>query len=150
MWELKINGIVSLLFAVCLLSVVPVTTNAQDAPYNESDLDFTRRITARIESIEAQTAQLENVVVRSWNPEKTESESAAADSDEHGRIKVKLDALKEKSNSQRIRLDTHAAASRTENRPARLNREAIEANVSQMERELAALKRDMEVREISR
>ena len=103
------------------------TAIAQGAQRNESDLDFTRRMTARIESIEAQTVQLQ--------------------SDEHGRTKVELDALMEQSKSVRTRLDTHSAASRTENRPAKLNREAIEATVSQMELDLMALRKDVDSRE---
>ena len=142
--------IFAMLLAIAVLLPATNTAIAQGAQHNESDLDFTRRLTARIEEVEAQTTQLEKVVVRGWNPTNKESATAAVSSDEQGRIKVPLAALTEQSNSQRIRLDTHAAASRTENRPARLNREGIEASVSQMERDLAALKKDMDKRETTR
>ena len=102
--------ILTVLLASTVLLSATNTAIAQGAQHNESDLDFTRRMIARIESIKAQTAQLQ--------------------SNEHGQVKLKLDALMEQSKSVRIRLHTHAAASRSENRPARMNREAIEASVS--------------------
>lgn len=168
MWNLRTG--VTVLIATCVLSVTPQMAMAQGAQYRETDLEFTRRMTARIENIEAQTAQLEKVVVRGWNPtkkevvrESTESTAkehvllgrqvqtpTAADNDEYGRIKVKLNALQEQSHAQRTRLESHATADRAGNRRIKLNREAIEARLSQMERDLTKLKTNMRKLETAR
>lgn len=160
MWKSLISvTIASVLLAAASLTL-PDTAWAQGAQHNETDLDFSKRMTARLERVEKQTEKLLELAARKkdYSAERATSSSARTTQDEFGltgsqnrmthptggddyqRVKLKLRSLRRKAEKERDKLATvQGSKSRTEE----LDREAIEKNVARMESDVVDLDRQI-------
>ncbi len=161
----KVRLLISYLLVIAMVfSVVPEIARAQGAQHNESDLDFTRRMIKRTDAVLAETRKLEKVIVRGWNDEKKRSSveqkkpmpqtkehillarqagtTSATDPDRYGKVKVKFNWLQEQAQAERKRLQAHEATHTVQSRGSNRQRQSTEAKVRQLERDLAALKKE--------
>jgi len=160
MWTISIGRILALsLLAAGSLST-PATAIAQGAQYNESDLDFSQDMAARLERVEKQAAQLEEVAVRYRDYERerattggaistqdsefgargSQSRMSSAGLDQYERIKLKLRSVQRKAKKEREKL---ASVQGSRSKPDELDRDAIESSVKRMERDVENLEKEL-------
>lgn len=151
-------------FAFVLLAAASLTLPdaacAQGAQHNETDLDFAKRMTARLERVEKQTEKLLELATRKndYSTERATSSSARTTQDEFGltgsqdrmthatggndyqRVKLKLRSLQRKAGKEREKL---ATVQGSKSRSEELDREAIEKDVARMESDVVDLDRQI-------
>ncbi|MDH3613267.1 MAG: hypothetical protein OES10_08285 [Gammaproteobacteria bacterium] len=161
-WTMWTSPTVGTLIACLLLAgyaVGPEVAIAQDAQLNETDLEFSKRMTQRVKNLQARIDQLEKVVgsggPRSTSePTRTPGTSSQDDflrgpqartaggsgSDQYRRMEMKLNSLNKKAEAERKRLQ---APQGSQSKSKKLDRESIESKVRRMERDLEGLERDL-------
>ena len=164
----------SILAVVCLaaLGIAPDSSATDDgraaadaggdpeaAQYNETDLEFSKRMTRQVERLQTQIEQLEETLERnrfqmqdrsartpspsSQDEFLRQSRSGARSGsvgDDYGRFKRRLSSLHKKAEKERKRLQ---APQGSQSRMQELDRESIEKNVKKVENGLADLQRDL-------
>jgi hypothetical protein len=161
MWKSSVAGFLILGLLTAGSLATPGTAVAQGAQYNETDLEFSRRMIARVESVEARAKKLE----KSLNPESGLSMNRSTQPgtdrtrDEYGQprrddpfssrdstgtsdrlIKSKLRTLQSKATTEHKKL---TAVQGSKSKPEELDRESIESRVARMERDIADVEKDL-------
>lgn len=160
MWKLSIATVLILGLLAAASFTVPGNAFAQDAQYNESDLDFAQRMMARLDRIDAQADKLEEMAGRkkdSFSEQSNRSQTTSMQQDDFGRsgaqsrissvgtdeyqrTKLELRSIQRKAKKEREKL---TVVQGSKSRPEDLDREEIESNVARMERDLEYVDRDL-------
>lgn len=160
MWKASIGRILALgLLATGSLSA-PATAIAQGTQYNETDLEFSQDMAARLERVEKQAEKLEEVAVRYRDYQREQATTAGAISaqdddfgargsqsrvssaglDKYEHIKLKLRSVQRKAKKEREKI---ASVQGSKNRPDELDRDSIESSVKRMERDIEDLEKEL-------
>lgn len=133
--------------------------DAAAAQHNETDLEFSKRMTRRVEQLQLQIGQLEETLERNRfqmqdRSARTPSPSSQDDflresrsgarsgtvGDDYGRFKRRLSSLHKKAEKERKRLQ---APQGSQSKAQKLDRESIEKNVKKVQRGVEDLQRDL-------
>lgn len=159
MWTSPTIGILIMCLLFAGYAVVPEITFAQGAQQNETDLEFSKRMTQRVKNLQARIDHLEKVVGSSGPRLTSEpmrmpgtssqddflrgpqaSTAGGSEADQYRRMKRKLKSLDKKAEAERKRLQ---APQGSQSKSKKLDRESIESKVRRMERDLEGLERDL-------
>jgi hypothetical protein len=146
----SIAGSASLLAIACLIA--PVAAHAQGAQHNETDLQFIQRMTASVKRTEAKAEQLEETLDKMAQQVSRENLLGEDRYEQQGRLSSgskeetyrragrKLRSLQNKAEKEREKL---ADLQRSTGGDEQLDRKTIEASVTRLERDVAAVEHDL-------
>ena len=144
------TSLLAFLIAGCLFT--PATAHAQGAQHNETDLQFIQRMTASVKRTEAKAEQLEETLDKMAQQVSRENLlgedrygqqgrlSSGSKEETYRRAGRKLRSLQNKAEKEREKL---ADLQRSTGGDEQLDRMTIEADVTRMERDVAAVEHDL-------
>lgn len=159
MWKSLQTGllITCLLFAGNLS--VHTAAKAEETPIDETDLEFSKRMTKRVEQVLQQTEQLDEVVERNKfrlqndggrSPmtsthddqirQAQDSARTGTFGDPYRNMKRRLSSLRNKAEKERKRLQAPLGS---ESSAKKLDRKSVEKNVKRVERDFKELQQDL-------
>jgi len=158
MWKFSIAAALALGLLTAAGLMLPDSAHAQGAQHNESDLDFSRRMMARVNNIEAQAERLKSVIDyretgRIDSSMRQHPNSSSQNQMQTGRerrttgyggdtrqMQFKLKTVQNNAKKARKKLES-VRGSKAKDEP--LNHKKIESSVKRMERDLADLDREL-------
>jgi len=152
----RIANTVSLLVLLVAVSLAAATpTYAQSAQHNETDIAFAKRMSARLERVEKQAKQFEDML-NDMSRQASRNEPTQQDpfgqqnriptsdlQSDYRRAGMKMRSIRKKAEKEREKL---ADLQRSGNSIDPSDRDRIEATVSKLERDIADMEHDLRLR----